>query len=627
MRIPIDRFRILGVAIGADSHIILNQLERKLERCEYTGFGTETMSKREELLKEGCSFLLDTSKRKAYEEEYIKNTGEGINEAGVNIQRGYEIAGLLLLLEADEQRECLTQAEAIYHGQRMNMNYFSSEYKELNRIIDYATLGLAEKLQSQRYYETAAAVLERRIRSQSVGMGEKEMINLMSHELKQLLPFRVLDMLSRENDDKSHEKGISLLKTLVNERGGLDVNTNGYMGSNEFHAFFRQIRNYLTVQEQIELYEEWCNTGSKAARFLLCIALVAQGFSQRKPSRINESLNRIQGIRSDELEPLIANMHLLLGDVENASRIFMLYADDQLKAWSTIKTTDTLGALCDWCREWLRRDVLKGYRDIDIGPDIESYFSDKDVIRYIEKEDDDMLKTESSSETYSRIDDIQENKDNIIIKGFGDKADFKGHAKRKGIDPRWTHNSPWRINLGTENIFARVLSKNIVVFGIITISSCSLWVFTKLNEGASEKKESPPQVLVNKAKDTDESQEVISETLKQVLSKWHRVKVKSLIENKVPTNAKMVATPELLSRLNNEINENIKRRQRKTIRVEIEDISIKNKTPKRIKVEAKLNYGDETTNGRGDIVAKTNQHTFTRVYSFLWDGGKWVIDE
>jgi len=42
MRIPIDRYKILGVSIGADNHVILNQLERRLEKCDYAGFGTRT---------------------------------------------------------------------------------------------------------------------------------------------------------------------------------------------------------------------------------------------------------------------------------------------------------------------------------------------------------------------------------------------------------------------------------------------------------------------------------------------------------------------------------------------------------------------------------------------------------
>jgi len=627
MRIPIDRYKILGVSIGADSHVILNQLERRIEKCEYTGFGIGTMSKREEMLKESSSILLDTTRRRVYEEEYIRDAGNGLSEQVVTVEKGCEIAGLLLLLEAGEQQDCLAISEQLYQEQRMNMSYFSPEYKELNRIIDYATLGLAEQLQSKRHYETAAAVLERRVRSQTVGMGEKEMINLMSYELKQLLPFRVLDMLSRDNDEKSHIKGIDLLKELIHQRGGLDMNSNEYMSSEEFHAFFRQIRKYLTVQEQIELYERWGDEGSKAAKFLHCIALVAQGFSQRKPSRIYESLTRVGEIRSNELEPLIANMHLLLGDVENAGRIFKLYADEQLKEWSTIKTKDTLGGLCNWCREWLRRDVLNGYRDIDIEADIESYFSDRDVIGYIENEDDYMQRTGYATETSSDIKAIEDNKDNIIKEGVRRMGNVKSKNNNKGLDQRWEDRSKWKIDIGARRGLSRLVKENILVIGIITISSCSLWIFTKFSGRVNEEKVSASQVLVKQTNKADTSGESKLEMIERLLGEWHTVKKKTLIENKVPVNAKTVATPALLSNLSDEIRDNIEKGQNQAIKVIIKNVTIKDESTNRIKVLAKLEYSDETWNNLGEVVARTDEHTFMRNYNFIWNGRNWVIDK
>jgi hypothetical protein len=624
MRIPIDRYKILGVSIGADSHNILNQLEKKLELCEYTGFGIETMSKREGILKETSSILLDKTTRRVYEEEYIKNTGEGLNEPATTIQRGCEIAGLLLLLEAGENQECLAMSEQLYHEKRMSLNYFSSEYKELNRIIDYATLGLAEELQCKRHYETAAAVLERRVRSQSVGMGEKEMINLMSDELKQLLPFRVLDMLSRDNDDKSHEQGISLLKELVNQRGGLDIRSNEYMGSSEFHAFFRQIRKYLTVQEQIELFEKWSDEGSKAGRFLHCIALVAQGFSQRKPNRIYESLRRIEEIRSNELEPVIANMHLLLGDVENADRIFKLYADDQLKAWSTIKTKDPLGALCDWCREWLKRDVLNGYRDIDIEPDIESYFSDNDVVRYIEKKDIYAQSTDYSTKNNAK--DSGSNKDNIA-KEVNKIAKVKNQGREKELKGKWRKILAYNKDLVSNTSLGGLLKENIAVIGIVAVSICSLWLFTRINGRVNEKRASAPQVLVEREKVPNIEKVSKLEMIKEVLNEWHKVKKEALIENKIPMRANTIATPELLNNLKYETRENMRRGQNQTITVRIKDITMIYETENRVRIVAKLEYSDETRDDSGKVVGRTNEHTFMRKYNFIWDGRKWLIDK
>jgi hypothetical protein len=320
-------------------------------------------------------------------------------------------------------------------------------------------------------------------------------------------------------------------------------------------------------------------------------------------------------------------MHLLLGDVENADRIFKLYADQQLKEWSTTKTKDTLGALCDWCREWLRRDVLNGYRDIDIEADIESYFSDKDVVGYIEKEDLFMHRPKDSTKKNSHIEAIAKNKDKIMKEGIVSMANVKSKNKSKGLDQRWNDRSTWKIELGTRSSLKRVIKENIVVIGIITISTLSLWIFTRLNGRVNEKGGSASQVLVEQTKKTDTGEESRLEMIERVLGEWHTVKKKTLIENKVPMNAKTVATPELVSKLSDEIKENIAKGQNQEIKVVIKDVTIKDETNNRIRVLAKLGYSDVTWNKFGKVVARTNEHTFMRNYNFIWNGRNWVIDK
>ena len=49
MIIPIDRYRLIGVTIGAENRIILDQLERRLGKCKFSGFSHETMKRRREI--------------------------------------------------------------------------------------------------------------------------------------------------------------------------------------------------------------------------------------------------------------------------------------------------------------------------------------------------------------------------------------------------------------------------------------------------------------------------------------------------------------------------------------------------------------------------------------------------
>ena len=71
MKIPIDRYRLLGVAINAESSVVLNQLERRLDKCDYTGFSGDIQAKRANILREDADILLNTDKRKAYEDKYV----------------------------------------------------------------------------------------------------------------------------------------------------------------------------------------------------------------------------------------------------------------------------------------------------------------------------------------------------------------------------------------------------------------------------------------------------------------------------------------------------------------------------------------------------------------------------
>lgn len=620
MKIPIDRYKILGIAIGSESRIILDQLERRQLLCKYTGFSADTINKRKELMVESSSILLDTKKKKEYEEFY-KNSMDVESEHYTDIAEGYEIAGLLLLLEAGEEEDCLSVCEKLYREQRMKMSYFSSEYRELNRIMDYATIGLAGKLKGRRHYQTAAAVLERRIKNHNLGMGEKKLINMMCAELENLLPFRILDLLSREKDDRGHGVGIELLQEIVRKRGGLDSESARFMGKDEFEAFFRQIRKYISVQEQIILYEDWKNSGSKSATFLLSMALVAQGFSQRKPKRIYEALRNIEEVRSDELEPVIANMLLLLGDVRSATSLYNDYADIELKEWCSQRSHNTLGALCEWCREWLNRDVLKGYKDIEIEADIESYFGDKDVMAYIE---DIEVSGVNNKIPLAHVTQSGLMTDQYII---GQKEPrIKTECIEREVDSRRRGGSLINLKEARKSNI-EMIKENLAIFLVITITSCSLLVFAnirtdKIASETKRKNNNLDQQVGTRWIQRKEKEELIRTSL----YKWHMLKKETLSGKRIPTDGGIIATDVLLRQLEDERRENQRLGKRKELDVRIRAIRIINEKPERIRALAKLDYSDITLDSEGKIVESTEKHTFDRIYNFKWKGGKWLVD-
>ena len=83
----------------------------------------------------------------------------------------------------------------------------------------------------------------------------------------------------------------------------------------------------------------------------------------------------------------MACLHLLLGQTDEAAICFERGSDAALKAWAKEQGSDPLAGLCVYCSDWLKRQVLPCYRDLDADPDLEAYFADRDVQAFIESSD------------------------------------------------------------------------------------------------------------------------------------------------------------------------------------------------------------------------------------------------
>ena len=199
----------------------------------------------------------------------------------------------------------------------------------------------------------------------------------------------MLDLLSRDlGAVQARSEGLRLLEELVDERGGLEGQRDPRMDAEEFQAFFRQIRAYLTVQEQIDLFSRWSSAPGQqggSADFLATTALTASGFAQRKPERIATARSRLLASGQANIQPLLACLHLLLGQVDEAETTFAQGSSPEIRSWAQRAGEDPLAQLCAYCRDWLARDVLPGYRDLDADADLEAYFADRDVQAYLDQ--------------------------------------------------------------------------------------------------------------------------------------------------------------------------------------------------------------------------------------------------
>lgn len=621
MKLPLDNFQLLGASVGMEAHSILSILEKRLEKSTYSGFSHQTLSKRKEILLESSRVLLEPNRRKEYE-KLVTKVDPDYNKNEIEVRQGSQIAGLLLLLENGQTEECLSLAYSEYQRWKTRVGDLGTSYQDLLLIIDYATLDHAMCLKDKRFFENSASVIEKRLLDEEKGFSSTELKIRMEDELEKLMPYRILDLISRESNDTSHKCGLEKLRYLIRERGGIEKESNRYMGNEEFKAFFRQIRIYLTVQEQIDLFEDWANSGSKVGAFLKGIALVASGFVQRKPEKLLEALKTLERIRSDELEPMIANIYLLLGDVKSAEALFELYADKELKDWTQNYSDDKLGGICAWCREWLSRDVLSGYRDIEAEANLEAYFGDRDVIDYLE-----IIEKASkvgSHEINSR--DEKRISTNLINREAGSSLSGgqSGDVTAIRIDKRRLTWSEMRSKL--KNIIKAgglITPMLIVTFaaGLLLISS--KWKGEKQEKALQSKQKDMRIVNTNRRRENSFSD---MSSIYKVLTRYLLIKGDVLAGDSLPKDATDYLSDNAIKSLLYEREVDRRKAEKQVIDVKIKELSIKERGESSITVKAILYYKDKRVNNEGGVISETPKHEFGRMYTLINKANRWLVN-
>ena len=393
VELPIDHFRLLGVSPSAETESVLRTLQLRLDRCPDQGFTHEVLMQRAELLRLSADLLSDAARRQEYESTLLKLGRDHPEEtAGLEMPSSREVAGLMLLWEAHAPHETFQLTRQVLQPPQAPA-LGSGRESDLALLAALSCRDAAHQDQDQRRYESAAGLLTEGLQLlQRMGKLPDHRQRLQT-DLEQLTPYRILDLLSRDlAEQTARQEGLVMLETFVQNRGGLEGGgaelTTAGMDQGSFELFFQQIRRFLTVQEQVDLYGRWERFGSSDASFLSVMALAAAGFSQRKPERIQDARGKLQALVlvGLDLNPLLGCMDLLLGDVDRALEHVHASPDADLQEWLANHPSDDLAALFDYCRSWLGRDVLPGYRDVDAQVvDLEAWFADRDVQAYVER--------------------------------------------------------------------------------------------------------------------------------------------------------------------------------------------------------------------------------------------------
>ena len=385
MELPLDHFRLIGVSPSATSEEVLRAFQLRLDKVPDEGFTHEALTQRSELLRLTADLLTDPESRRKYENLLLKGA------SGLELSSNREVAGLILLWESGSSKEAFKiTRKALQPPQTPALG--SSREADLTLLAALTSRDSAIQEQETRCYSNAADFLQEGIQILQ-RMGKlPELRKDLEEDLISLLPYRILDLLSRDlNDQDSHLKGLRMLENFIIKRGGLEgknkFDNSDSLNQKEFEAFFQQIRPFLTVQEQIDLFLELQKRGSIEAGFLAFLSLTAIGFSRRKPEKLFQARKLLKKLHFSGLDsmPLIGCLDLLLADIDQASARFLSSNDDNLREWLDNYPGDKLEAICIFCKNWLENDVLVGFRDINSKDiDLDAWFEDREIQEFIE---------------------------------------------------------------------------------------------------------------------------------------------------------------------------------------------------------------------------------------------------
>jgi ARC6-like, IMS domain len=612
-------------------------LQKRLEQCTYTDLSPETFHNRNKLLKEYAKPLLDEGNRKELERILKTFSHENNDIFYLSVSKGYELAALLLLLESRQFDECY-HLSISYFEEQQSLHQCNSNL-DLCRILAYATLEHARELKANRYYECAANIMEQGLRLLDNASIENLVVKSIRTELNDITPYRILDLLSRNTDELSRDLGLSMLDGFVTHRGGLDGESHLYMTHNEFKAFFRQIRYFLTLQEQIDLYKHWSALGDNSARFLLGISMTACGFSRRKPERLVQALEVMKNLDCDDLKNVITYISLLLGNIDNLED-YVVGSNKTDSKTHVSSSSYTLASVCSDCRDWLENDVLDGYRDVEIDSDLEAYFGDSDVTSFIERNDVGMQSEKSNKPALNPFANFKLNTahDSVNLQS----SDRSHKDKSKSQNPM-VYTSASIPQLFTKNninkpkqiavLSAAVLLIAMAIYYIIAKRAFMGPKYLKTPSSSSYYPQQQQPTSTNSLHDinsklvTSSQSRVVSfeRELSTIISKWLAVKTMVLSGGRIPLDIDLIATIDAINRLQIERQEDQSSGQIQKISAKLINLSIRSREANSVLVDTRILYSDYRLDNKNQVIEKTSQRILSKQYTLVNENSMWKL--
>ncbi len=401
MRIPLDYYRILGLPIQASKEQLQQAYRDRLLQLPRREYSQKVIATRKQLIDAAYKVLAHPQQRQGYDSNYFVATYGGTADTltetpptttesiapSIEITNDQFTGALLILQELGEYEQVLNLGQPYLDPE----SPYSSD-PDLILTVALACLELGREQWQQGQYENAAYSLENGYGFLTNAGLFAKISQEIAADLNKLRPYRILELLSLpQNRIIERKQGLQLLQDILQQRGGIDGTGDDGSGLalDDFLRFIQQLRSYLTVREQQELFEAESQRPSPVANYLAVYALMARGFAERMPILIRKAkLNLMRlGKRQDvHLEQAVCS--LLLGQTTDASRAVELSLESESLALireNSQGSPDLLPGLCLYSQKWLQNEVFAQFRDLKSRPvSLKDYFADEQVQNYLE---------------------------------------------------------------------------------------------------------------------------------------------------------------------------------------------------------------------------------------------------
>ncbi|MEL6130057.1 MAG: ARC6/PARC6 family protein, partial [Cyanobacteria bacterium J06628_4] len=359
----------------------------QLPRREYSEFAIQS---RKQLIDMAYEALRDSGKRQTYDAKLLAAGSELVS---IEIYEEQLIGALLILLELGEYELVIRLGRPYLTSGPSKLDGSSQEaLSDVVLTLGLACLELGREQWQQHQYENAAESLET---GQELMIRESLFPDMQADiqaDLDKLKPYRILELVARPLADKTARgQGITLLKSMLAKRGGIDGANDDASGLSveDFLRFVQQLRSYLTSAEQQDIFEAEAQRPSSVGVYLSVYALLARGFAKHQPNLVRQAKQRLALLTERQdvyLEQAVCAV--LLGQTEEAT--YALERSHENEPISFIKShsegaPDLLPGLCLYTERWLQQDVFPFFRDLDqSNVTLKDYFANEQVQAYLE---------------------------------------------------------------------------------------------------------------------------------------------------------------------------------------------------------------------------------------------------